>query len=444
MAKAKTKRPAAAPPAVPRVSSPLEPQVWTKWTPNTIRGVLAQHQRGDFGYSAELADQMRADDRIGGTLDTLVLSALGLPFSMVAADDSATAKDYAKTTHSWWGTRIPESTLADVLRWVVLMGFCLGELIWEEVWVATSRNIGFYEIRPRLRIHHPQFVRYLYAGTAGEGWYLLTREGFRKVTPGDGQWVLFSLGAERSWMNGAVLGLAIPWFLRKQVRRDMGRRSELDGIGIRKITGPKEGIDGKIVARLIREARNMGNESVVFVPAEYGLDIDSNQTSAQDGFARIMDHCEKSIAIRMLGGNLPTDAKGGTYGLGVVQASAQLDRLEALVTMLAAVSREQIVKPYGRYNVEDWYDEAAPTPRYDATPPEDLKAKGAALLTASQALTTLHALGIDVSEQLKTFGLKARAEGLREPPPPAPTVAPSVDDQKPPPPPDPQPTEEAA
>jgi hypothetical protein len=165
------------------------------------------------------------------------------------------------------------------------MGFCLGELIWEEVFVGVSRNVGYYELRPRLRIHHPQFVRYLYTGTANEGWYLLTRDGFRRVTPGDGQWVLFSLGSDRPWMNGAVLGLAIPWFLRMQVRRDMGRRSELDGIGLRKITGPKEGIDPKIVSRLIRDARNMGNESVIFIPAEYGLDIDSKQTSAQDGFA---------------------------------------------------------------------------------------------------------------------------------------------------------------
>jgi hypothetical protein len=114
-----------------------------------------------------------------------------------------------------------------------------------------------------------------------------------------------------------------------------------------------------------------------------------------------------------------------------VQAAAQLDRLEALVTMLATVCREQIVKPHGRFNVEDWFDDLAPTPRYDATPPEDLKAKAAALLTASQALTTLHALGIDITEPMKTFALKARPEGLREPPPPTPVVAPAADTEGP-------------
>lgn len=439
MAKLATKkvpRPATPTPIAPRALRPLSPSVWTKWAVNTVRRALLSHEHGTFEESALLCDHLRRDDRIFATLDTRVLGALGLPYKTCASEDLPSAADceaIAKRVDGWWFRCIPPAVLADVLRWVILIGFCVGELVWSEEWIADTRNVGHYELRPRLKIHHPQFVTH----DDVRGWQLQTVDGPVAITPGDGRWVLFAQGTERPWMNGAVRALAIPWLVRTFGRRDWSRRSEIDGIGVRKAVTPAENVDKAVLEKFLAQIRNLGAEQTVVLPQGYDLSLYSNTASAADGFSRLVGAQDLSITLVLLGANLPTDAKGGSYALGVVQLGAQLDRLEADVEVVSTTSRYQIVRPWGRFNVEGWVDELAAWPEWDATPPALTKDKATALLTASQALTTLHKLGVDVTPQLEAFGLRARPEGLvgaedLEPPPPPPVNAPPNEDAAPP------------
>jgi len=431
MAKARVQRTPIAKPAVPKASRPSVPSVWTNWTPRSIRNALTAHESGDFFAAALLADQYRRDDRIFATLDTRVLTALGLPWDMVPSEDTARLQDaqrYARQVKAWWFTAIPESVQADVLRQVGVMGFCLAENVWEEQLVPVASSLAIPELRPRLRIHHPQFVRYQY-GIDEEGWYIQTQDGPIRVTPGDGRWVLFSHGAERPWMNGALRALAWPWLMRTDGRRDWMRRSEIDGIGVKRArTPPSDQIDQKTLNAFLAQVKNIGSDGTLVLPKDYDFDIHSNTASAAQGFTALLGSAEMAITLALLGANLPTEATGGSFALGEVQAGSTLDRLEADVEMLSTCFREQVIKPWGRFNVEGWADELAPWPRWDPTPPEDRQANAAALLTASQAILNLHELGVEVGPLLEKFGLKASEAGLRAPsgaaPHPAATIQP--------------------
>lgn len=431
-AKKTTPRPEAVTPTVPKVARPLAPSVWTTWTVPAVRAALLAHELGDFSASAQLGDQLRRDDRIFATLDTRVLGALGLPYSTLPSDETdarSDAEKIARRVHSWWFRAFPESVLADVLRLVDIMGFAIGELLWHEEWVPTSRNLGVYELRPRLRIHHPQFVRH---DATRDAWFLLTEEGEVCITPGDGRWVLFAHGTDRPWMNGALRALALPWLIRTFGRRDWARRSEIDGIGVKKAKTPAS-IAPEVLDKFLAQVRALGAESTLVLPDGYDFSIDANQLSAAEGFSRLIGACDTAITLALLGANLPTEAKsGGSFALGKVQAEAQLDRLEADVQMLGTVCREQIVKPWGRFNVERWADELAPWPFWDPTPPANLKDRAAALLTASQAITTLHRIGVEVTPVLEQFGLKVGPDGLRDPGGATDTVSPAGADPEPP------------
>lgn len=408
VAQAKAPRPASTKAAVPRASRPLTPSVWTRWTINQIRQALYAHENGDFASSAQLADQLRRDPRIFATLDTRVLGALGLPYSTLPSDEATSrtqAEEIATRVSAWWFRCIPESVLADVLRNVVLMGFAVGELIWSEVWVPSSRNVGDYELRPRLRIHHPSFVRYDSARDGG--WYLQTLDGEERIRPGDGRWVLFSNGDDRPWMNGAIRALAVAYKIRTEAQRDWARRNEIDGIGIKKAKTPKDVTDQKVLDKFLRQVQALGEETTLALPEGYDVTIEATALSAAEGFSRLIGAMDLSITLTLLGANLPTEAKsGGSYALGAIQAEAQLDRLEADVGTVSTTCREQIVKAWGRFNVEGWVDELACWNHWDATRPPDLKAQGDALYVAAQALEKFLSFGLDVRPILEKFGLR--------------------------------------
>jgi phage gp29-like protein len=417
--KAASPRPPSPKAAVPMATRPLTPSVWTTWSVNLVRRALLEHELGDFAVAAQLTDHLRRDDRIFATLDSRVLGALGLPYSTVPSEETDArqqAEAIARRVHSWWFRCIPEAVLADVLRHVILAGFCVAEIIWEQAFIPTSRNFGSHEIRPRLRIHPAEFIRY---DSTRAAWLLQTLDGEQVVTPGDGRWVLFASGSDRPWMNGALRSLAIPWLMRTFGRRDWARRIEIEGIGVRKAKLPAE-YDQAVAEKFLSAVRNLGAETTLTLPDGYDFAIDATDLQAAEGFSRFQGAQDLAITLVLLGANLPTEAKsGGSFALGKVQAEAQLDRLEADVEMLSTVCREQIIKPWGRFCVEGWIDELAPHPFWDPTPPANTQQHAAALLTVSQALTTLHALGVDITPQLDQFRLRVGPEGLKTPPVPS-------------------------
>lgn len=391
--------------------SPAAVQIWTEWAVDRIRVALREHEQGNFRLSAALADHIRRDDRVFATLENMIFGALGLNHRTEpnpAAKNQELAKELAKQVDAWWFTCIPEATIAEALRWLLLMGFAIGELVQESV-------AG--EWRPKMKIHHLQHARWC---EAEQCFYLAVAGGKGtgddearevKVTPGDGRWVLLTLGGGRPWMNGAIRALAIPFVIRTYAKRDWARRTEVQGQGVRVAKVPLD-YDTDRVRRFLRQISKLGDETSVVVPAGYDFEIQSIDSGSADVFAKLIAMCDTAITLVLLGQNLTTQIEGGSYGAAQTHHRVLLDRIKALVEALATVCHDQIVVPWVRFNVaeaandnEEIAADVAPWPRYDPTPPEDLQAKAQALLTLAQALTALRGMGVNIAPILDQYEL---------------------------------------
>jgi phage gp29-like protein len=374
-----------------------------------MRTALLMHELGDFRYSAMLAEAQGRDDRISAVLETRTQAVLGLPFDCLPSDTTSNqrkAETYAKSVKSWFFHANPEPTWAEVLRWMHRLGFCLAEIVWHQ------HKSG--ELRPRLHVHHPQFVHYSWTDRS---WTLNATTGPIKVTPGDGRWVLFApFGQAQPWMQGLVRTYSVPWLIKTFARRDWARRSEIEGIGVRKAHVP-EVADEKVVDRFLRDVKALGAESTIRLPAGFDFNISAIDAEANTSFEKIIANCDMAFTIATLGQNLTTEVNTGSYAAASVHARVQLDRLEADVGTLASAIHDQIIVPWGRLNFADFDEDHAPWPRWIADPPEDLQRYGAALQTIFQALTQAKALGVDIKPVLERISLEyeTKPEPVSEP-----------------------------
>lgn len=375
-----------------------------------MRNALVAHECGEFASSGILADALLRDDRIFATLDTRVLGVLGLPWvcePSEATSNQRKAKTYADNVQSWFFQAMPEATWADVLRVQNRMGFAVGELTW------ARHSSG--EFRPKLHVHHSQFVSYRH--DLGR-FQLNTKKGLVDVTPGDGRWVLFAPNGQAApWMNGTIRAVSIPYLVRTFARRDWARRSEVEGLGVRKAKIPANA-DPKLVDKFLRDVRNLGAETSIRLPEGFDFNIEAPAATAADGFSKLIGHCDMAITLAILGQNLTTEVTGGSYAAASVHARVQLDRLESDVSMLATTIHDQIIVPWGNYNFPDFDPDAAPWPRWDTRPPEDVQKNAQALLTLSQALSGLLNQGVDITPILERFDLQLglSAQAARLPP----------------------------
>lgn len=393
---------------------PLAPSVWSEWSVSAVRSALLQHERGIFRLSGMLADHVQRDDRIFSTLGSRVLGVLGLPFRVEPSDQISNrrlAKRLAQSVEGWWHQQIPEATWAELLRWAHLMGFAVAEIMW----VLSSDGT----LRPTLYVHHPQFVRW---NEDAQRYELETRSGVVPITPGDGRWVLFAPhGSTRPHMQSALRALAIPFLIRSFTRRDWARRSEIEGVGVRKAKVPKQA-DPRVVDKFLSEVRALGAETTLRLPEGFDFEIAVADAAASLSFEKLLAHCDTAITLTLLGQNLTTQIEGGSFAAAGVHAAVQLVRIKSDVAMLGTTGRQQILFPWVQKNEPDAAEDAAPWPILDATPPEDLAKYAAALQSLGQALPALVAADIDVEPLLKRFELKRldRPEPSPEPPAPAP------------------------
>lgn len=358
------------------------------------------HAAGDFTLSALLADHIREDDRVFSTLDSRVKGVTGLPFSIDtsdATDDAETAQSLTKDVGRWWWETLPEAMVEDIERTIVMMGFAVGELTWAP---ASATNT---ELRPTIHIHHLGNVKW---NEERECMVLATVDGPVDVTPGDGRWVLFAPhGAQRPWMNGAIRSLAIPFLIRTFGRRDWARRSEIEGVGIRKAGIPENADEGDVV-NFLNAIKRLGAESTIRLPPGFTFDIATAEASAAEGFQKLINHCDSAITLVLLGQNLTTQIEGGSFAASKTHARTLLTRLAAAVATLATSARRQVVIPWGRFNKPNWNDDAAPWPRWNPKPAEDVQSEATALISLSQALTALRDQGIDIQPLVEKFDLK--------------------------------------
>jgi phage gp29-like protein len=397
-----------------------------RWTVARVRAALTEHVNGLFGSSALLVDAMLADDRIAADTRTRVLAVTGLPFRLEPSTkgDRRRSKAVAKDCEALWPSIAPASLLHDLLRWAILLGFAPAVC----GWTTTARRWT-----PSAVLFHPQHVD---LDTVAGSLRASTVAGLVPVVPGDGAWVLHAPDGARPWMGGAVRGLALPWLARQYARRDWSRFTEKHGLPIVGAIVPMES-DKADKDQFYSDLRRLGSEGLVMLPRDRedrGFDLkylEPGNVQASGSFKELIAHCDRAIAVALLGQANSAD-EGGSYAKATALDAIRLDLLESDARSLGETIYAQLLRPWAHYQYGD--ADLAPVPVWDPTPPTDTSALATTHKTAGEALavwaTAAASAGftVDVEAMATRYGVPLK----RAPePPPAPDAAEDTDDKPP-------------
>lgn len=369
------------------------------WTPDLIRQAEVSADAGQLRWAAELCDALLSDDRVQSARLKLV-ALLGLP---LAFEDGVgrlrrRARRALEAEEDWWACFADEA-LGELLFWGVLLGVGIGRLTW------TERRGRFV---PRLTVWHPRALRY---DLVAERWVVRTGDGRDLViTPGDGQWVVFTPFAElRPWSHGAWRAVAAWWRAKRYARDDWARHTE-QAAGI-KVATTEDGTDADRQA-LAADLSDAGTDAAVALPPKWDLKQLGVPASAKDVFDALIDASDDAITLTFLGQNLTTEVKGGSFAAADVHQSVSRTVLQLLASALSGCLRAQVLVPWAVYNFGA--AEVAPWPVWNTEPPADKAAQANSAKTAGEALSTwqeaatAQGFEVDVQAAAERFGVPLR------------------------------------
>lgn len=354
-----------------------------------VKSALYQHERGQFALSAQLVDRMFWDDRIKGVSDTRFNALFSLPLEFESRGNAAAAKGLEKN----WRKMFPRSQLRQLMKWGIYLGVGIGQLLWDLV---------DGEQRPRLKVWHPQFA---YWRWDTRSFWVSAMEGATEITPGDKQWILYTpYGEQFGWMDGLVRSLAIPFMARQWAYRDWARSSEVHGIPIRGAVVPADA-KREEKDKFAADIAALGRESVVQLPMvdkdeHFDLKLIESAVDSHKTFMELMNQCNSSIAITLLGQNLTTEIGQGAGSKAAAQVHDNVrgDFLKADAETVADCLGEQAIQPWATLNYGAGPDEA-PVPCWAVDPPEDKSEKSLALQQLAGALQTFTTAAAPVDQR---------------------------------------------
>ena len=351
------------------------------WTPDLIRLAETSADAGNLRWAADLCDALLSDDRVQGALAKLAgLFGLPLAFEDGVGRLRRRARRALEVEEDWWSAFADES-LVELLFWGVLLGVGLGYITWTE---QRGRTV------PRLSVWHPRALRW---DPYAAGWKVRLADGSEiPITPGDGEWVIFTPRAEgEPWKHGAWRSIARWWRAKRYALTDWSKHSE-QASGL-KVATTEDGTDADR-AKLANDLMGAGADAAVVLPPRWKLDQLAVPSSTVDVFDRLIDAADDATTIALLGQNLTTEVKGGSFAAAGVHQAVAETILRALASSLATTLHDQVLVPWATFNFGS--AEVAPWPVWDVDPPADRTQDAQVFETRARAAVAIAGQGAPV------------------------------------------------
>lgn len=400
----------------PRIETIVQPsvRVSTQWTPALIRSAFNQAESGHIRLLAELCDNILADDRVETVFDTRIGGLLGLPLTFEESGDGRRKKRAVRALEAeddWWAA-FPEHELTQFLIWGRLLGASFAQL-------HPTEHRG--RVIPRIEPWHPKNTRFDWPTRR---WMAkVDGTGFEQpIEPGNGQWLIYTpYGSYRPWAHGLWRGLSRWWLLKSFAQDDSGRRSEKSGTTV--VTSEDgSGSTRDLRLQLASDIADAGRESVISLPPGFDAKMLATAESIKDNQGVLVDMANSAIAIAVLGQNLTTEVKQGTYAAAKVHNKVEIQRIRSDAETASTTLHDQALEWWAEFNFGD--RKLAPWPAWQTDPPTDQKERAEVLNTLSDALGKFAKLGLEPDmEQIQTeFSIK-----LTKVAPPKPEATESAD-----------------
>jgi phage gp29-like protein len=368
---------------------------WNDWdNVQRVKAAIRALEHGVFHQAAQIVEAMGRDDRISGCLETRTRALPAMPISFEPRGDGRMKKAVAAELEEIFETMYPDASVTELHQWGILLGFGLGENVWE---YGTNRwNL-------KLKVWHPQAVTYR---QDTRSFWVQTAEGQREVTPGDGQWILYTpYGLDRGWMHGKVRSLYVPWLMRTWGMRDWARYSEVHGHPIKKAVTPP-GIEKEDAKAFLNEVAALGAEAVIATERvntgggaeydRYDVELLEAMNNNWETFEHLIDKADACVAITLLGQNLSTEVKGGSFAATMAHMQIRRDVLQFDAESLGQCLRAQSIGWWALNNFGS--AELAPMPKWKTgvKSNEDKTARGTAMDNLGKGIASLAAAGVKV------------------------------------------------
>lgn len=387
-------------PASAIVIEPTATRSIVEWTPSLIRAARASADAGNLELAADFCEWALGDDRVSASLATRTNGLVSLPINFEAARGAKRVVKALEANEDWWAA-YPAATLAQLLSWGRFLGVGLAHQTWVE------RGDGINRLIPQINVWHPRNLRRdMQRGV----WKVRTaNRGEIEITPGDGNWILFTpYGESRPWAYGTWRPVSYWRLLKQYAIEDWGFYSGKNAGGWR--VGTFSGQNEKQASKEHR--RELANDmfaaqanAAIVPPPGFDVKVVESTANTWETFKAQKDAADIAIAVSNLGQNLSTEvtgpvATGATLHGKVIQVYV-VDDNEKLHTCI----RDQSLKYWAEFNFGN--GSLAPWASYDVTPPEDKKQRADVLKVVSDALNVFSNANapVDVRALLERFDI---------------------------------------
>jgi hypothetical protein len=361
-----------------------------EWTPKLIRSAKVQAESGNFQLLGDLfEDLLGSDDRHHGTLASVAQRTLGLPLSFDADGDGRRKSKIEKAVEEDFPELAPLGELVDLVSQGLSVGFAVGQLV---PWKMSRRG---HRWLPKIQPVDTRCVRY---SPECQEWYVMTSEGEVKITPGDGQWVLFlPYGSVRPWIRGTWRACAVWALLKTYAVKDWARNGE-HAAGIKSVKTPKgaKDTDRREAAEALAEIGADG----VFVPMpEWEMDLIQQTANTYQTFMEQINTANKAIAVANKGESHTSGdgASGMGDSAGKTRKEVSDEKSTFVARGLELFLYEQLLGPWSNINFGG--GAPIPWPHFQTEQEEDLTQKATTWKTAAESIGALKAQGINVDAE---------------------------------------------
>lgn len=384
---------------VAKVESRTEPRTSAVlgWSPDKIRSAETQVNAGYFVLAADLCETMMSDDRVSQALDRLyAATTLPLVFQLPGVDSEQSKDDpVVQALDTDWWRMLPEETLRDTVAWLALLGVALLHVDDWAIDPETKRVVS------RLSVWSPKHLRQdtqtntwkVRSATSAVDW--AGTEG--EITPGDGRWIVVLRGSNwRGVMKASWRGIARWWLVKQYATVDWPSSSERHGQGTavavnqsseKRLSEPQR-------KSLATDMAGLKRNGVIVMPDGFDYKLVTDPANSWTTFKAQTEMANLAISIGLVGTNLTTEVKGGSYAAASVHESVDAQKMRGLVELLATTFRDQLLVWWAAFNFGD--GAIAPYPHWDTTPPADVAAQAETHVKASTALRAYLDAGLPV------------------------------------------------
>ena len=207
----------------------------------------------------------------------------------------------------------------------------------------------------------------------------------------------------RSWMRGAVRGVAEPWVVRHESSRDHSRYNEVHGMPIKKAIVPSSA-DEPQRQKFADDLFCLGRETTIMVQTgadgagqNYDLQLIEARDTAWESFVSAGDRADMDIVLAILFQNLTTEVTGGSFAATSAHMDIRSSGIQADNEDWRHTIREQAARPFASINYGD--ADLAPWTDWDVQPLADWDLRGNMLNKFAQSIDALRRAGVQFDEE---------------------------------------------